>query len=149
MVERRMLEICNEYALEGMTNLAYRASNYRPLYTNDGLASSREKVTNMLWEEWLTHPPRDAPAMVASIKRAMELRAGGSESTAPSMVWKGWSTLFGVLGSRCLTGSALLDCHGLKGFGIYMIGILDSLSDVWKASTGTPPCKLLRVNTLR
>ena len=24
-----------------------------------------------------------------------------------------------------------------KGFGIYMIGILDSLSDVWKASTGT------------
>ena len=42
--------------------------------------------------------------------------------------------LFGVLGSRCLTGSALLDCHVLKGFGIYMIGILDSLSDV---STGT------------
>ena len=43
-----------------------------------------------------------------------------------------------------------VDCHVLKGFGIYMIGIiLDSLSDVWKASTGTPPCKLLRVNTLR
>ena len=34
--------------------------------------------------------------------------------------------LFGVLGFRCLTGSALLDCHVLKGFGIYMIGILDS-----------------------
>ena len=34
--------------------------------------------------------------------------------------------LFQVLGSRCLTGSALLDCHVLKGFGIYMIGILDS-----------------------
>ena len=46
-------------------------------------------------------------------------------------------SLFGVLGSPCLTGSALLDCHVLKGFGIYMIGILDSLSDVWKASTGT------------
>ena len=46
-------------------------------------------------------------------------------------------SMFGVLGSRCLTGSALLDCHVLKGFGIYMIGILDSLSDVWKASTGT------------
>ena len=58
-------------------------------------------------------------------------------------------TVFEVLSSRCLTGSALLDCHVLKGFGIYMIGILDSLSDVWKASTGTPPCKLLRVNTLR
>ena len=57
--------------------------------------------------------------------------------------------LFGVLGSRCLTGSALLDCHVLKGFGIYMIGIRDSLSDVWKASTGTPPWELLRVNTLR
>ena len=42
-----------------------------------------------------------------------------------------------VLGPRCLAGSALLDCHVLKGFGIYMIGILDSLSDVWKASTGT------------
>ena len=38
--------------------------------------------------------------------------------------------LFGVLGSRCLTGSALLDCHILKGFGIYMIGILGSLPDV-------------------
>ena len=57
--------------------------------------------------------------------------------------------LFGVLGFRRLTGSALLDCHVLNGFGIYMIGILDSLSDVWKGSTATPPCKLLRVNTLR
>ena len=28
--------------------------------------------------------------------------------------------MFGVLGSRCLR-----DCHVLKGFGIYMIGILD------------------------
>ena len=45
--------------------------------------------------------------------------------------------LFGILGSRCLTGSALLDCHVLKGFGIYMIGILDSLSGVWKLITGT------------
>ena len=33
--------------------------------------------------------------------------------------------MFGVLGSRCL-----LDCHVLKGFGIYTIGILGSLSDV-------------------
>ena len=48
------------------------------------------------------------------------------------------SLAFGVLGFRCLTGSALLDCHVLKGFGIYMIGILDSLSDVWKGSTGSP-----------
>ena len=30
--------------------------------------------------------------------------------------------LFVVLGLRCL-----LDCHVLKGFGIYMIGILDRL----------------------
>ena len=45
--------------------------------------------------------------------------------------------LFGILGSRCLTGSALLDCHALKGFGIHMIGILDSLSGVWKPITGT------------
>ena len=30
--------------------------------------------------------------------------------------------VFGVLGSRCL-----LDCHVLKGFGIYMIEILDRL----------------------
>ena len=30
--------------------------------------------------------------------------------------------LFGVLGLRCL-----LDCHVLKGFGIYMSGILDHL----------------------
>ena len=36
----------------------------------------------------------------------------------------GSTVLFQVLGSRCLTGSALLDCHVLKGFGIYMIGIL-------------------------
>ena len=35
--------------------------------------------------------------------------------------------LFGVLGSRCWTGSSLLDCHVLKGFGIYMIGILGRL----------------------
>ena len=33
--------------------------------------------------------------------------------------------------------SALLDCHVLKGFGIYMIGILDSLSGTWKPITGT------------
>ena len=46
------------------------------------------------------------------------------------------SRVFGILGSRCLTGSALLDCHVLEGFGIYMIGILDSLSGVWKSITG-------------
>ena len=46
-------------------------------------------------------------------------------------------TMFGILGSRCLTGSALLDCHVLKGFVIYMIRILDSLSGVWKPITGT------------
>ena len=49
----------------------------------------------------------------------------------------GLEVLFGVLDPRCLTGSALLDCHALKGFGIYMIGILDSLSGVWKPITGT------------
>ena len=32
----------------------------------------------------------------------------------------------------------MLDCHVLKGFGIYMIGILGSLSDVWEASPGFP-----------
>ena len=32
------------------------------------------------------------------------------------------SSMFVVLGLRCL-----LDCHVLKGFGIYMIGILDRL----------------------
>ena len=37
-----------------------------------------------------------------------------------------YGNMFGILGSRCLTGSALLDCHVLEGFGIYMIGILDS-----------------------
>ena len=37
---------------------------------------------------------------------------GGASTTA----------LFVVLGLRCL-----LDCHVLKGFGIYMIGILDRL----------------------
>ena len=50
--------------------------------------------------------------------------------------------LFGILGSRCLTGSALLDCHVLKGFGIYMIGILDSLSDVVEALFGHSSCNL-------
>ena len=35
--------------------------------------------------------------------------------------------LFGALGPRCWTGSSMLDCHVLKGFGIYMIGILGSL----------------------
>ena len=38
--------------------------------------------------------------------------------------------MFGVLDPRCWTGSSMLDCHVLKGFGIYMIGILGSLSDV-------------------
>ena len=37
--------------------------------------------------------------------------------------------LFGVLGPRCWTGLSMLDCHVLKGFGIYIIGILGSLSD--------------------
>ena len=50
--------------------------------------------------------------------------------------------LFGILGSRCLTGSALLDCHVLKGFGIYMIGILDNLSDVVEALFGHSSCNL-------
>ena len=54
----------------------------------------------------------------------------------------GMRTLFGILGSRCLTGSALLDCHVLKGFGIYMIGILDSLSDVVEALFGHSSCNL-------
>ena len=39
-------------------------------------------------------------------------------------------SLFGVLGPRCWTGLLMLDCHVLKGFGVYMIGILGSLSDV-------------------
>ena len=50
--------------------------------------------------------------------------------------------LFGILGSRCLIGSALLDCHVLKGFGICMIGILDSLSDVVEALFGHSSCNL-------
>ena len=35
--------------------------------------------------------------------------------------------MFGVLGPRCWTGPSMLDCHVLKGFGIYMIGILGRL----------------------
>ena len=50
--------------------------------------------------------------------------------------------MFGILGSRCLTGSALLDCHVLKGFGIYMIVILDSSSDVVEALYGHSSCNL-------
>ena len=52
------------------------------------------------------------------------------------LIKTGWN-MFRVLDPRCLTGSALLDCHALKGFSIYMIGILDSLSGVWKPFTGT------------
>ena len=54
----------------------------------------------------------------------------------------GKCAVFGILGSRCLTRSALLDCHVLKGFGIYMIGILDSLSDVVEALYGYSSCNL-------
>ena len=43
------------------------------------------------------------------------------------ILWVFNLTLFGVLGPRRWTGSSLLDCHVLKGFGIYMIGILGSL----------------------
>ena len=50
--------------------------------------------------------------------------------------------LFQVLGSRCLTGSALLDCHVLKGFGIYMIGILGRPY----CHSGRPRSPLLDVN---
>ena len=59
--------------------------------------------------------------------------------------------MFQVLGSRCLTGSALLDCHVLKGFGIYMIGILGRpYCSSGRPRLSTPPrCKLLCVNTLR
>ena len=32
----------------------------------------------------------------------------------------------------------MLDCHVLKGFGIYMIGILGSLSDVVRGFSCTP-----------
>ena len=35
--------------------------------------------------------------------------------------------MFGVLGPRCCTRPPLLDCHVLKEFGIYMIGILGRL----------------------
>ena len=28
--------------------------------------------------------------------------------------------VFGVLGPRCWTGSSMLDCHVLKGFGVYI-----------------------------
>ena len=38
--------------------------------------------------------------------------------------------VFGVLGPRCWTWSSILDCHVLKRFGIYMSGILGSLSNV-------------------
>ena len=36
----------------------------------------------------------------------------------------------------------LLDCHVLEGYGIYMIGILDSLSDVVEALCGHSSCNL-------
>ena len=54
--------------------------------------------------------------------------------------------LCGVLGCRCLTGSALLGCHVLKGFGVYRTGMLGSLSDVVGGSSCTfvhSPCILL------
>ena len=40
---------------------------------------------------------------------------------------KGQVKVFAVLGPRCWTGPSLLDCHVLKGFGMYMIGILGRL----------------------
>ena len=43
-------------------------------------------------------------------------------STRESFFQRAEKYVFVVLGLRCL-----LDCHVLKGFGIYMIGILDRL----------------------
>ena len=47
-------------------------------------------------------------------------------STLTLISMQGHQNLFGVLGPRCWTWSSMLDCHVLKGFGIYMIGILGS-----------------------
>ena len=49
-----------------------------------------------------------------------------SYSVIAVMLGYDWG-LFGVLGPRCWTGPSMLNCHVLKGFGIYMIGILGSL----------------------
>ena len=52
--------------------------------------------------------------------------------------------LFGVLGSRCCTRPPLLDCHVLKGFGIYMIGILGRLYGCMEESQlASPVCSSL------
>ena len=46
------------------------------------------------------------------------------------------------LGPQYWTGPSMLNCHVLKGFGIYMIGILGSLSDV-VLHVVHPSCNLL------
>ena len=45
-----------------------------------------------------------------------------TDHTQSGLFWR--YIMFGVLGPRCWTGSSMLDCHVLKGLGIYMIGIL-------------------------
>ena len=37
------------------------------------------------------------------------------------------NVMFGVLGPRCWTWPSMLDCHVLKGFDTYMIGVLGRL----------------------
>ena len=65
-------------------------------------------------------------------KKCADINAG--QKTCSSRPYRGFEinclTLFGVLGPQFWTGSSMLDCHVLKGFDIYMIGILGSLSDV-------------------
>ena len=81
---------------------------------------------------------RHTPSGQSRVDRATQFRIDNvhcreSAVTGPVNL----NVVLGVLGSRCLTGSALLDCHALKRFGIYIIGILNSLSGVWKPFTGT------------
>ena len=59
-------------------------------------------------------------AMQAEVQETIAKRR--EDLTARLRVEEAANKVFVVLGLRCL-----LDCHVLKGFGIYMIGILDRL----------------------
>ena len=74
-------------------------------------------------------PPAKRPPGYAAFSRgcAITHKSGNhgdfrSKPRDPSVLRTIDIVLFGLLGPRCL-----LDCHVLKGFGIYMIGILDRL----------------------
>ena len=81
-------------------------------------------------------PRRDTLFVLISFRYVCQLTKNRS-SSGNIITIEHHQRLFGVLDPRCLTGSALLDRHALKGFGTYMIGIVDSLSGVWKPITGT------------